>query len=528
MAHELYAAHLPRICGVHDSELRAPRSVRGSFQFSIESTLVDVRFHIGRGQRVVPYIRAIFEQERLPEHAFASVLSTFVALLEHDAGRPRDLCLAMRNVATLQQGLEVWRLAVARRGPTTLELFSAAHLFLARVIHEGAHLAELERSFRDAREELSRDAQTQIRILQDTHSHELAHIAASNDAPSDELLESHTLQMRILTSKFERLAHELSAAQRDEYQQFVLQFANIEWQTPQSRRMLATSTRPSPSPLAAENNNGNGVVSPLVSRKPFVARTASRSSSGGITVASPKLKRKDSASQVGSTSESPTPEVQSEWIESEFLRTTMTVLLDDDSVTRLSLVALPSISFFSQKRLDSVGLLRAVVVCDRLPPSSLPELHFEESANGDGNQDSVASQLYVSKHSNMPSCDVVMRIQCGSLDEPSLSLRREQARSAIATLRRALSLCHSVGTATVSVPLLLLDKRQASAILLEDGGAGWVEHARGVVACVKEALLWSGKDEDALRHVRFYLPANLSEDVYLQATEIVRTPFIKK
>ncbi len=130
----------------------------------------------------------MFESEGFPAHAFDSVVATFAALLKHEAGRPEDLSAAMRNAATLQSGLDEWARMQQRIGPSAAEKFSAAHAFLARVINEGAHLKELERSFRDARRELERDRNTQVRILEDSHSLELANVASSNNTPSEELI----------------------------------------------------------------------------------------------------------------------------------------------------------------------------------------------------------------------------------------------------------------------------------------------------------------------------------------------------
>lgn len=137
----------------------------------------------------------MFETEGFPAHAFDSVVATFTALLKHEAGRPDDLTAAMRNAAALQSGLDEWARMQARIGPTAAEKFSAAHAFLARVIHEGAHLKELERSFREARRDLERDRSKQVRILEDSHSLELANVASSNNIPSDELIRCGSIHM---------------------------------------------------------------------------------------------------------------------------------------------------------------------------------------------------------------------------------------------------------------------------------------------------------------------------------------------
>jgi hypothetical protein len=121
----------------------------------------------------------------------------------------------------------------------------------------GAHLAELEKSFCSARAELEHDRDTQTRILQDSHSLELAKVASSNAAPSEELLSSHTLQTQILRTKFARLMDELATAQRAEYHQFVQTFAHIERQTPQSKRLWAGTPQPSKLAAVADGHKRN-------------------------------------------------------------------------------------------------------------------------------------------------------------------------------------------------------------------------------------------------------------------------------
>ncbi len=363
--------------------------------------------------------------------------------------------------------------------------------------------------------------------------------------------------MQILRNRYERLLSELSEAQRAEYQQFVLQFADIERQTAHSKRMLSANAAASFMPPAvssfkspeAPRRGPSGDVGPpaavAAAAAPAAAVAPSRRVSNLLTRAAtaPAVSAKEVAvafSLSPDASRKRKPVRRRDWIEADHLKTSLCTLLDDGSVVRMSLIALASANDFVTKRMDSPGLMRAAIVCDPVTRSSDPELHFDD------NQmvvDAVAPELRISKHSNLPSCDVLFHLRAdgvaGGNDadtdgqspqlEASLSQRRLQARTVVESgLRRALSLAHSIGAATVSVPLLLLSKSETRAIISEEGPA-WTEHARSVVACVKEAMLWVDKDPDAFRHVRFYLPADVCGDeaVVAQAVEICRAPFRK-
>lgn len=543
----LWPAPLPIASGL---ELRTLRAVRGALQLSAGSTLVDTHFHVGADVAVEPFVRQLFVEERLPLALFDDFLETFCALLEGDADRPRDLASTMREPATLAAGLSAWRAQLQHlRGPSEAERFSSAHFFLSRVIHEGAHLSEMERSFLAAREDLERTRQVQLRILEDSQRHvcacllffahlhgslELARVASSNAAPEPELLEGHREQLHILRSKFERLARELDDAQRAEYQQFVTQFAIIERQTPQSRRLLAGT--PTPHTESAAVPAAVAISSPVEARKPFVARVAARTSSSSGAVAAklaavsvPRTASSDSlsASAPGVVVAANPSEAASasDWLEAEYLRTTLTVMVRQQPV-RVSLVTLANGQVFSNRRMDAPGLLRAAIVCEPIVvPSTVPELHFSGEARPDSRYPELLS---VVSHSNLPSCDVELRLHVSTLEQPSLSKRRAQMRDHGAALRRALSLCLSAGISTVSVPLLLVARGDVMPLWVEDEGAAWAEHVQAVVACVREAVVWPGKDDDALRHVRFYLPADLPDSAYERAVSLVREPFVWK
>ncbi len=132
---ELFVARVPRSDERRGLAPRAVRNVKGSLQFSVGSTLLDVHFHIGAGQDVVQYLSALWRAERFPDHLFDVVLSALTALLEHEHGP--ELSVAMRSGDALRRGIEMFCAAERRRGPTALEQFSAAHAFLACVIREG-------------------------------------------------------------------------------------------------------------------------------------------------------------------------------------------------------------------------------------------------------------------------------------------------------------------------------------------------------------------------------------------------------
>lgn len=360
------------------------------------------------------------------------------------------------------------------------------------------------------------------------HSHDTVCVV------TDERLHSNQAgQMQILRNRYERLLSELSDAQRAEYQQFVLQFADIERQTPHSRRIVnappaVVSVKSPEAPRRGVSGDVGSALAPAVAAV-MAGPTRRMSSMLTRAVTAPVVSAKEVAVAAALSPDATRkrrPAKRRDWLEADHLKTSLCTLLDDGSVVRVSLVGLGSVNDFVTKRLDAPGLVRVAVVCDAVTRASDPELHFDDN---DMVVDAVAPALRISKHSNLPSCDVLFHLQPAEapLRDASLSQRRLQTRTLVdSALRRALSLAHSVGASTVSVPLLLLSKSETRDILAEDGPA-WTEHARSVVACVKEAMLWPDKDPDAFRHARFYLPAELCNDdaIVAQAVELCRAPF---
>lgn len=452
----------------------------------------------------------------------------------------------MRDVDKVRVGVDCWK--TVSLGLTEQERFLYAHTFLSQVVHEAAHLAELQRSFSNARNELERDRDTQIRILEDSQSLELARVAATNDVPSDSLMESHQLQSQILRNKFARALDELERSQRAEYQQFVIQFASIELQSEHSKRMESAEKKLVPvvappviepaaaasvtSVLARQKSRGMALLSGAMSSATAPSKSASKPSALPIVEApsplSPSAQRKVAPSDAAAS--------PSNWVESECLKTSLITLLDEgdptfstltcspSSLVRLSLVELLQSSDVVQKQLDlPCGLLRASLVCNRVKLASTPELHFDPTPL----TDPIVGNLQYSRHSNLPSCDILFSLgRLSSGDGTSLSQRRLQSRELIEGLRRVFALCLSAGVATVNIPLFLYSSEDVAKLLEED--AAWEEHARAVVQCTKEALLWPLRTDESLRHIRFYIAGvTCPRNMMLQLISIVRTPFIK-
>ncbi len=201
-------------------------------RFCVGSSFVAVTLTIARGESVTTLLRTVLQQlgcrASLLGTLFVAVRQLFeeAAPTEAEAG---SLARQWQDEARLQTSPDE-------------ELRRALGVLVATVGR--GHLLQLEGEFRAARRETCGDRDTQLRILEDSHSLTMAQVAARGDEPREELLADQRLQLAILEGKYVRELAEQAEQQRAHFGEYVRRFASIAEATPLSQRLAAaTATR---------------------------------------------------------------------------------------------------------------------------------------------------------------------------------------------------------------------------------------------------------------------------------------------
>ncbi len=442
---------------------KAPFSVKNViFRFCVGASFVTLSCSLSRGDDVASFLRAVFAQQQYPVSLLSSAFCA-LRLLFQEANLP----LSSSSVVDCS--------VVSVKSDPRLRPSSELHAAIRQLESspEGhTHLRQVASSCRAAREDVLSAREQQLRILQDSHSLAMSHVALRGDEPSEEMLADQRLQMAILEGKYVRELESLADAQRLEFQEFVLKFAAIDRETPVSQRLLANADiGPAPSPFQ-------------------------------------ELIPEDKIEQLTSFQVLAAPHSNSK-------------------VCKISCVACYAAAFGKSVLCASNTVGGLVVATDLLAGSKaekafceavdeLPELQFEMCSQQlrrarMENSNLMDGSVLITKHSNTAVfCLALHLLTSMPAEAPSLSQMRTKTRIVSASLRQCLTLCASIGCDTISVPLAFDGEERGDGV--DDGAL--VERVTEIVSVAKEFL-------PNFRHVRFYVPPKMP--LLTEIVKIIRT-----
>jgi hypothetical protein len=439
-------------------DYRAPFTLKGCvLRFCVGASFVTVTVCIGRGESVVSFLRCLFAQEKFPSSLVGSAFCTLRLLYDEIPFVSEDV-----DVAHCKSDLRLLSSVAS-------EFAAAAALVVSSV--GKVHLEELEKTFRAARQDIYSAREEQTRILQDSHSLVMSQVALRGDEPSEDLLADQKLQMSILEGKYVRELEGLAEAQRREFQEFVMRFAAIERETPVSQLLS----------LAREE-------------------------------------KKDSIERARVLTEEQNVQIL----------TSFHLLMHDSLVRKVSCVECCTVDFASAV-LDLVSNSALIIAADVLAGSKTekafcegadeqPELMYETCSQQVRRcraeiTDLQEGDVFLTKHSNMPSCRLALHLVSSVPSEPpSLAQMRAKTRLLVASLRRCLVLCVALSFDIVSVPLAF--DAEERAVPGQGDDAAFAERVDALVAVVAEFLTH-------FRHVRFYIPPKLPQQI--ETVRIIRS-----